>query len=36
MRVYVDGQPYEGDPKESELMDMRRVLLDIGPPFVVF
>ncbi|MEN3047511.1 MAG: hypothetical protein ABDH63_01845 [Candidatus Caldarchaeales archaeon] len=35
LRVYVDGQPYYGDPREIELVDMRRIVMDVGPPFAV-
>jgi hypothetical protein len=33
MRIYVDGKPYEGDPREIELVDMREIVIDVGPPF---
>jgi len=33
LRVYVDGKPYTGDPREIELQDGRIIVLDIGPPF---
>ncbi len=33
MRVYVDGELYEGDPREIELVDMREIVIDVGPPF---
>ncbi len=33
MQVYVDGKPYEGDPREIELVDMREIVIDVGPPF---
>lgn len=33
MRVYVDGRPYDGDPRQIELVDMREIVIDVGPPF---
>jgi len=33
MRIYVDGKPHEGDPREIELVDMREIVIDVGPPF---
>ncbi|MCS7117430.1 MAG: hypothetical protein NZ957_01405 [Thaumarchaeota archaeon] len=35
IRALVDGQPYDGNPREIELVDMRRIILDVGPPFAV-
>ncbi|MDJ0275129.1 MAG: C2H2-type zinc finger protein [Nitrososphaerota archaeon] len=35
MRVYVDGKPYDGDPREIELIDMREIVIDVGPPFAI-
>lgn len=33
LRVYVDGEPYAGDPRGIELLDGRVIALDVGPPF---
>jgi hypothetical protein len=33
MRIYIDGKLYAGDPREIELVDMREIVIDVGPPF---
>jgi hypothetical protein len=30
--VYVDGEPYEGDPADIELRDLREIAIVIGTP----
>ncbi len=33
MKVWVDGQPYQGDPSKIELHSKQQIVIEIGPPF---
>jgi hypothetical protein len=34
MRVYVDGTPYQGNPRDIRLRNHTAVTIELGPPFV--
>ena len=34
MKVWVDGQPYTGDPSKIVLKSHEQIVIEIGPPFV--